>query len=561
MIMINKTMTLATFGIVVSMGVQAQTIEDGIKALYNGRYTTAKNAFQKNISKPEGTYWLVQTYLTGMPQNKAEAQKVLTAALAAKPNEALLLAAKGQIDLMDKKTAEARQAFEAAVTNAGKKDKAEVLNAVGRAISKVYDNIDKIGDINYAVQVLEEASKIKNKNTWMLADIYTNLGDALRKAKPGDGTAAFGAYQNAVSTDAKFALAYYRMAQIFKSQKNWEVYMENLNKAISADESFIHAYSDYYLYQIGRFDPAGAQPYVDKIIAHSDPDPNNDRYRAQTLWLEKKYDEAINIAKTVVQKAGDNTNPVVYRLLADTYLTTGDTTSAIPYINKFFETVSNDELKPNDFVLKAVALANTPGKEKEVFQSFIDGASAVEDLDEKTDLLKNAADFYAKKQDYTNQANILMKILDFKKNPTINDYFSPGLAYYRAKNYTDSWKIFNDIRTKFSDQNYGYLWSFYNSSIYDTVAPYKTVIEDGNKLIEFSKTDKSEDAKANLFKAAKQLGMIYFNDVSKTIKDNNKAAEYIKLAVDYAPNEEDKKEVQGYFDYITSLIKKGDAKK
>ena len=561
MIMINKTMTLATLGIVVSMGVQAQSIEDGIKALYNGRYTTAKNAFQKNISKPEATYWLVQTYLTGVPQNKAEAQKVLAAALAAKPNEALLLAAKGQIDLMDKKTAEAKQAFEAAITNAGKKEKATVLNAVGRAISKVYDNIDKIGDINYAVQVLEEASKIKNKDTWMLADIYTNLGDALRKARPGDGTAAFGAYQNAVSTDAKFALAYYRMAQIFKSQKNWEVYMENLNKAISADESFVPSYVDYYLYQIGRLDPAGAQPYVDKIIAHSDPDPNNDYYKAQTLWLEKKYDEAINVAKTVIQKAGDNTNPVTYRLLADTYLTKGDTAAAVPYINNFFATVGNDELKPNDFVLKAVALANTPGKEKEVFQSFIDGANAIEDLDEKIVLLKNAADFYAKKQDYNNQAQILMKVLEIKKEPTINDLFAPGVAYYFAKNYKDSWKLFNDVRTKFSDQNYGYLWTYRNSSIYDTVAPYKTVIEDGNRLIEFSKTDKAEDAKTNLFKAAKQLGMIYFNDTSKTIKDNNKAAEYLKLAVDYAPNEEDKKEVQGYYEYITALIKKGEAKK
>lgn len=548
-------MTLATLGIVVSMGVQAQSIEDGIKALYNGRYTTAKNAFQKNISNPEAAYWLVQTYLTGVPQNKAEAQKVLTAALAAKPNEALLLAAKGQIDLMDKKTAEAKQAFESAVTNAGKKEKAEVLNAVGRAISKVYDNIDKIGDINYAVQVLEEASKIKNKNTWMLADINTNLGDALRKARPGDGTAAFGAYQNAVSSDPKFALAYYKMAQIFKSQKNWEVYMENLNKAISADESFIPAYADFYLYQIGRLDPAGAQPYVDKIIAHSDPDPNNDYYKAQTLWLEKKYDEAISVAKGIIQKAGDNTNPSTYRLLADTYLTAGDTTNAVPYINKFFETVSNEELKPNDFVLKAVGLASTPGKEKEVYQSFLDGVNMEEDLANKIDLLKNASDYYAKKQDYTNQAQILMKVLEIKKNPVINDYFSPGLAYYRAKNYTESWKVFNDIRTKFGDQNYGYLWTFYNSSIYDTVAPYKTVIEDGNKLIEFSKTDKAEDAKSNLFKAAKQLGMIYFNDASKTIKDNNKAVEYLKLAVDYAPNEDAKKEAQGYVDYVSSLIK------
>ena len=49
--------------------------------------------------------------------------------------------------------------------------------------------------------------------------------------------------------------------------------------------------------------------------------------------------------------------------------------------------------------------------------------------------------------------------------------------------------------------------------------------------------------------------MIYFNDASKTIKDNNKAVEYLKLAVDYAPNEDAKKEAQGYVDYVSSLIK------
>ncbi|WP_300596491.1 hypothetical protein [Niabella sp.] len=550
--MINKKIGLLALTVILGVAVNAQSIQDGVKALYSGKVLGAKSIFEKQGDKPEATYWLVRADIEN--QDKAGAQQALDKALAAKPNDAWLLVAKGQLQLMDGKANEAKQSFEAALTaSKGRKgNDPEILNAVGGTIAKEYNNIDKVGDINYAVQKLEEAKAEteKSKNNWLRADILTNLGDAYRKAKPGDGTAAFTAYSDAVSAEPSFAKAYLRNGLIFKSQRNYDLYLQNIDKAIAANPAYVPAYDALYEYKIGTGDYAGANAVADKIIANSDPSPWNDYYKAQTFYLEKKYDDAIASGKSILQKMGDLAKPNLFKLLAWSYVDKGDAKSALPYMEKYFEKADKDDLDPLDFNLKATVYAATPGKENEVMKAYEDGLKADTTISGRVKMLQEGAKFFAERKQYGLQGDLLSKILEIKPNPTINDFFDAGYrAYFQGKEYEKSWKVFDVMRTKFPDVNYGYLWTFNSSRYFDSTNAKNILIPDAEKLVAFSQKDTARDAKINAFTAAAVLFPYYVNEKG----DKETGLKYLNVALENAPNDNMKQQVQAYIDQVNKM--------
>lgn len=553
--MINKRVHLLALTVILSAAANAQSIQDGVKALYEGKVLGAKSIFEKQADKPEATYWLVRADVEN--QDKKGAQQALDKALAAKPNEGWLLAAKGYLQLTNGKANEAKQSFESALTaSKGRRgNDPEILNAVGGAIATEYNNIDKIGDINYAVQKLEEAKSLteKSKDNWFKADILTNLGDAYRKAYPGDGTKAYGAYSDATTADPAFARAFLKTGLIFKSQRNYDLLLQNIDKATAADPAFIPAYYELYLYKIGTGDFAGAQPVADKIVANSDPSPANDYYKAQTFYLNKQYDQAITSANGIVQKMGDQTKPIVYRLLAWSYVDKGDAKDAMPFMEKFFATVNKDDIVPSDYNLKATVYAAVPGKEAEVAKAFDEGLKADTTLAGRVKILEDGAKFFADKKQYALQGDLLSKLIEIKPNPTINDYFNAGYrAYYLGKEYEKSWKVFDQMRTKFPDVNYGYLWAFNNSRVFDSANVKNIMVPDGEKLIAFSQKDTAKDARANLFSAATTLATYFVNVAG----DKDNGLKYLALARDASPDDATKQQLQGFIDQVSKMTTK-----
>ncbi|MBZ4188459.1 tetratricopeptide repeat protein [Niabella beijingensis] len=548
--MINKKIgLLALTAVLGAAAANAQSIQDGVKELYSGKVLGAKAIFEKQGDKPEATYWLVRTDIDN--QDKAGAQQALDKALAAKPNDAWLLAAKGQLQLIDGKADEAKQSFEAALTaSKGRKgNDPEILNAVGAAIAKEYNNIDKIGDINYAVQKLEEAKAEteKTKNNWLRADILTNLGDAYRKAKPGDGTLAFGAYSDAVTAEPSFAKAYLRNAMIFKSQKNYEVFQQNLDKAVAANPGYLPAYEELYLYKLGTRDNEGAKAIADKIIANSDPNPNNDYYKASTLYINKEYDQAIAVANGIIQKAGEQTKPNVYKVLAWSYVDKGDAKSALPFVEKYFEKVDKEDLDPLDYNLKATVYAATPGKEDQVMQAYEDGLKADTTVAGRVKMLQEAAKFFGDKKQFGLQGDMLNKIAEVKPEASlsVNDFWLAGNAYLQAKDYEKAWKDFDVMRTKYKHP-YGYLMTFRSSSNFDSTNAKNIMVPDGEKLIEFSKTDTSAGAKSNLFTTATTLATYFVNVAG----DKENGVKYLTIARDNTDDQGVKQQLQGYIDAV-----------
>lgn len=288
----------------------AQSVQEGINHLYAERDASAKAVFDKmlasNPNNLDAIYWLGQTYIE--QDDIAGARALYEKTLASNGNAPIVLVGMGHVELLEGKTAEARQRFESAISlSRGKKgDDPNILNAIGRA------NVDaKGGDVNYAIEKLTAASAAAPSNT----DILLNLGNAYRKKL--EGGQAVTAYTKATQINPKFAPAYYRMARLYETQRNWEVYQDNLNKAIQADSKFAPAYLQLYYYNLlYAKDNNKAQGFADQYIANTDPSVNNDYLKAQTFFMQKNYDEAINVGKNIIAQAGEKTKPRVYRMLS-----------------------------------------------------------------------------------------------------------------------------------------------------------------------------------------------------------------------------------------------------
>lgn len=522
------SITFLVAGLLFVSAIHAQSVQDGVKDLYAERYKSAKATFEKLIaSNPnniDATYWLGQTYLE--MDDVAGAKNIYSKALLSSANAPLLIVGMGQVELKENKISEARQRFEAAITmSRGKKgDDPVILNAVGRAITNTYNAKDKTGgDINYAVEKLEAAALRDSKN----AEIFLNLGNAYRKAKPGEaGGLAFQNYQKAADANPNFPVPYHRMAQLFNSQRNWDLYEKYLNDAISRDTRYAPAYYDLYYFKLLRMDLAAAEQYAKKFMENTDPDPQNDYLRVQTLWAKKDFDGAIAGAKSIISQVGANTKARVYKLIADSYLQKKDTAAAKEFVDQYFAKAKPEELTPNDYQMKASAYSIIPGQEEVVLNSYKEGIKADTVLENKIDLLKKGTAFFAAKKQYDKEAQLQQLILETKPNLTINDYFAAGLANYRTQNYPNvikSYEIFKLVSEKYPDQPFGWEWMYNTASLIDTVKKDSIAQPAALKLLEFAQKDTTKYAK-QISSSSYFLATYYLEKGEK-----DKAISYLKI--------------------------------
>lgn len=538
---------LVTALLAVSGVSMAQSLQDGINDLYAERFKSAQSTFEKlvasNPNNIDAVYWLGQTFIEA--DNVQGAKDVYDKALLASANAPLVIVGRGQVDLIENKISEARQRFEAAITmTRGKKgDDPVILNAVGRAIVDTYNDKDKKGDINYAIEKLEAAALRDPKN----AEIFLNLGNAYRKARPGEGGGkAFENYKKANEANPNFAAPYYRLAQLFYSQRNWELYEQYLNDAVAKDPKFAPAYYDLLYYKMGRKDLPAAEEFAKKYVASTDPDPQNDYFRLQILWAQGKYDEAIAGAKTLMAQAGDKTNIRVYRLIADSYVQKKDTAAGKPFVDDLFAKAKPEQLNAKDYKLKADIYSVLPDQEEALFAIFKAGVDADTVMENKIDLLKRGIEYYRAKsapedKKYLREkegdlANILVSL---KPKPTINEMFDVGRAYYFGKAYAKSYAAFTQFAEKYPDEVYGWEWKLNNAKIIDSTKKDSIAVPDALKLVEFSEKDTAK-YKKQIIAGSSFLVDYYAN----TAKDGAKAMEYVKKIRTLDPANENWKRVE-----------------
>ena len=437
----------------------------------------------------DATYWLG---LADIATNDiAGARSLYDKALAANGNAPLILAAMGQVDLMQGKSSDARQRFEAAITasHGRKGNDPNVLNAVARGNIEPYTEANKQGDLDYAIAKLNESAQINANNS----ETYLLLGNAYRKKR--DGSSAVQNYRKALQLNPSLAIAAYRTAMLFKTQTiyatgPWDIVQENLNQAIAADPKFAPAYAELYYYNLlYKKDFPTAESYANKYISNSDPSVENDYLKAQTAFVQNKFTEAISTAKNIVAQTNNNPNPRVYRLLGYSYLGAKDTTAACDAVNQFFTKAKEEDVIGQDYLLHATACGrNDPN----VIRS--DVAKAVQiDSDQKRQLIMLNEAIKSAHENNQRSLEAALQELSFKirgANANPAELFQIGLNYYLGGNYQKADTLFKGYATAFPDSIYGYYWTALALSRIDTTMEQGLVVPDFEKSIQIADNDK-----------------------------------------------------------------------
>src|SRR5688572_13380821 len=303
----KKTLMIVAAGFLLIAGVKAQTIQEGVNHLNADRFKSAIGVFEKliaaNPNNIEAIYWLGQTYLDTDENDKA--RQLYDKALTTSANAPLLLVGRGHLDLHDKKPNDAKQKFETALTmSRGKKgDDPAVLTAIGRAVVDVRD-----GDLAYAISKLETSVQRDDKNP----DTYIQLGNAYRKARPGEGGGqAYTNYKKALEVNPNYVVSYIRLAKLFESQRNWELVLQNLNESIAKDPNFTLGYYELFYYNFFRKRFPEAEDFLKKYIASkgAENDIQDQFLYAQLCWARSDFNCAITKGESVVTAMGASTKP------------------------------------------------------------------------------------------------------------------------------------------------------------------------------------------------------------------------------------------------------------
>lgn len=520
-----KKSAIVLFTALLSVSAFAQSVQEGLNHLYAERFQSAKSVFEKmiaaNPNNIDANYWLGQTLIKTKDSAAAVAQfqKLLTA----NGNAPLALVGMGQIELMQGKTAEARQRFETAISlSKGKKgNDPNILLAIGRA------NIDaKGGDIAYALQKLTEAAQLAPTN----AEVLLALGNANRKIQ-GNGSQAATAYLRAGGMNPKFAVPHYRLAKLYQTQRtNFDAVLENLNKSIAADPTFAPAYLElYYHYLLKQRDFAKAEDFANKYIANSDKSVENDYIKAQTAFVQNKFDDAIATGNNIVSQAGEKANPRVYKLLAYSYIGKGDTLSARKHVDQYFAKADPEDVIGQDLILKADAYASdNPGMVRE---AYLQAAQMDSVLANQVNVLNEGIERFKASGHKILEADLRLlsyQLRGDKANPA--ELFQIGLPYYQGKSFERADSVFMAYAIALPDSVYGWYWSGLSRHQMDTTLEKGLAVEPYKKTLEIVEKDKerlkSQGVQASIYLAG------YSNNI---LKDKEAAIEYTKRGLEIDP--------------------------
>lgn len=496
---------------------QAQTIQEGMNHLYADRFKSAIGVFEKliaaNPNNTEAIYWLGQVYFD-MDDN-AKAKQLFQNAMNTNGNSPFILVGMGHVDLMESKPNDARQKFETAITSSNTKKGIDVPihAAVGRSIVD-----SKIGDYNWAIQLLEAATTKDPRNT----EAWLQLGNAYRKAKPGEGGGdAFMAYRKALEVNPAFAVADLRLAKIFESQKNWDRVLEYLNSAVTRDSKFAPAYYELFYYYFFRTNYAEAETQMNKYVATTDQSWETEYLQAQLFWAKKDYATAISKAEGVATTNGAATKPRVYRLLADAYYSKGDFANAKKWSDMFLGKEKADDITLYDVQLRAEILAKSGATDEEVLTTYLSATKLDTTVNHKIDLLKKGAAFFKEQKKRQYEGSIIEKIIEIKPKPTLNDYFDLTMASYFTPDMPKAYIAAGKMIELGPDQVFGYEWRFNTANIIDSVKKDSIAVPAALELNNFAAKDTVKYKKQYL-SSSRFLGGFYFN-----ARNKEKAIEYL----------------------------------
>jgi len=515
-----KKISLVMLSFLVVAAAIAQNVNEGIKQLYYQKTNTARqtlqNAVNTNPRDANAIYWLGQAYLSGTNPDVNAAKALYQKALNDGINDPIIWVGMGHVDLLNGKRNEARQNFEAAITNSLDKKKnpnPNILAAIGRANA---DGGSNIGDPMYGIEKLKQAATLNVTDP----EIYVNMGINFQKMGGEKGGDAVQSYNAALQRDPKYARALYRIGKVYESQNNKELFEDYYSRAINADAAYTPTYLALYDYYKNR-DVNKALSSLQSFIQYAEQNPENEYFMADYLFRAGKYQESISKGKELESKYGLTVLPKLNVLYAYNYDRLKDSVQAKTAIQKYLSTATPEQVLPDYYVLAGSIVGKFPGSEDEASGYFEKAIQADTVRANRLDYAAAAAQIFEKAQKYTQQYQWLEKLAGFKDKWAEIDYYRVSDAAFKAKAYQ---RIFDSIAPKyvaaFPEKPQPYSFWVRSAKAIDTGGTLGLAVEPINKQNDFLMKDTAKNKKAIYLNYYYLL--VYYGD---KLKDYPKAIE------------------------------------
>jgi tetratricopeptide (TPR) repeat protein len=429
-----------------SSSVMAQSVEDGLKDLYYGKYLSAKQNFEKVIAaKPteDKAYYYLGIAQLGQ-EDVAGAAATFQKGLQAVPTSALLQVGMGRIDLLKGDAAAAKAKFEGASTATQGRD-GDVARAIADANTEV-----KGGDRAYALTVMDkllnnEGRKKKEQYTATAAD-YIEQGDALRFLGGENGGKAIAAYEKALELDANNAEAVMKQGLVNYNARLKAEAVADYTKATNMDPKYGPAFYELFQFYItpkkDQLSWENAAKYLEQYMAVADPaDKTKNEYLAAYIsFFKKDYDAAISKGQATLPGADEFYQNKLNLLIGDAYLQKGDSLNAKKVMDDYAAKVGDAKLDSNDYKLLSSIYVRLKSADTATQNQYSDKAlsylekyaNSISSKDPETyiqiaEALKGARKYVAAAEWYE-KANELS--LANKAQLGAIDYYNVGINYY-----------------------------------------------------------------------------------------------------------------------------------
>ncbi|HVT86639.1 MAG TPA: tetratricopeptide repeat protein [Chitinophagaceae bacterium] len=516
----RRAFLLIASSICLKFTLTAQTLDRAKQFIYYEKWNSAETVLKDILAaEPDAYYYLAELYMTEH-----------------KDRDAGILLQKG-MDAEEKDNFSEKDhplvsvAYAHWLLNEGKNDE-EVKKIDDLLSATKYKNADLLmaaakmyidspnGDINKALDLLDKAKKKEKKN----ADIYMLMGDAYRKQL--DGSNAFKMYTQALELDPHLAAAHHKLGEIFKSQKNSELYVPQFTDAVQADKNYVPSVLELYNYYFyaGNFDEA--KKYMEEYITAADPSSQIDYMKADLYYVTKKYPEAIQTAQQILQKEGDSAKPRLYKMIAYCFDEQGDSVKALKAINTYFTKENEKNYVIKDYELKA-SLLEKNNQKTDAAEWYQKALALAQKDEEKEQYMRHIVALYKETKDYAQEGAWREKIYTQTKSANNVDLFNWGVSLYFAGNYQNADSVFGLYATRYPTQLYGYLWRARCNAAIDTTMELGLAVPHYEKLIEVAEADKQAN-KSTLIAAYSYLGGYEANikkDFEKSLNWFNKILE------------------------------------
>lgn len=446
--------TLAV-GSVFAWNVQAQTMQEGLRAIDFDKYESARSIFtsltRTEPANGDNWYYLGQAYVNLYREDSA--RWAYNEGVKAAPASAANYIGLGELLMAENRQEEAKAQFTKALNLSRAKDGMVKDPKSLRLVAAALVSTDhKITDeaLNYITSALELAPKDY--------DVLITAGDVYLEMNNGGQSAT--QYERAQSVDPKNPKAFTRAAGIWIRVKNAESALNDLNKALALDPNYAPALklmSELY-YKSKKYDKA--KEYYAKYLQNSEYSIANKIRFAKILFNSEEYPDALDLILDI-QKV-DKSDLYLFRLAGYSYYEVGEKTKdtsayrkGVESLELFLQKMDPKKVLPNDYEYLGKLYSRIPGQDSLAVMYI---QKALELAPEKTELLKEAANIYSNLRKYDLATSYYESYINQTSRPLLADYFLLGRTAYYSGQFLKADSAFARLEEMKPDYAETYYW-------------------------------------------------------------------------------------------------------